>query len=564
MLKKRFGLVALAVAALLVMAACGSSGSGAATGASSKPQKGGTLTVLQTTPFSHLDPVQGYDTGVIDMYQLIYSTLTAFSSAGSKQGNTVVPELATNLGTHNSTATVWTFHLKPNVKFSNGQVITSQDVKFGTERAFDPQLAVGSPYAKLYIDAPAGYQGPYKSGDLSSIQTPNPTTIVFHLNQPVADFASALTEPVFTPMPDDPSTVTVTSVDQTPISSGPYEVKSYQQGASLDLVRNPNWHTIDTVRKALPDKINFQFGLSEATVDQRMVADENQDIDAISGNAIQPSTVPKIQQPQVKARALSGSSGCTTYLVMNTTKPALKTVAARQAIAYAVNKEQVLDADGGSAVADIGSTMLPPNTPGYVHYDLYPSKGNTGNVAKAKQLLAQAHVAPGTSLILDTMDQAPSPAISEAIQQSLQRIGLKVTINLINAQSFYQTIGTTNEQHDLTVTGWCPDWANGVTFLPPLFEGSQIFSEGNSNVAQLNNPAVNAQITAIEHMTDTSQANAAWTALDKQIAQLAPTVPLFYARTIQLFGSNVGGGFSDPQDAGYADLASIGLLDPSK
>lgn len=564
MSKKRIGLVALAAAALLVMAACGSAGSTSTSGASSTPQKGGTLNVLQTTPFSHLDPTQGYDTGVIDFYQLIYSTLTSFASGSTKNATTVVPELATNLGTHNANATVWTFHLKPNVHFSNGQVITSQDVKFGTERAFDPQLAVGSPYAKLYLQAPASYQGPYKSGDLSSIQTPNSTTIVFHLNQPVADFASALTEPVFTPFPDDPNTVTVTSVDQKPISSGPYEVKSYQQGSSLDLVRNPYWHKIDNVRRALPDKIDFSFGLSEATVDQRMIADENSDIDAISGNAILPSSVAKVQQPQVKSRAVSGQSGCTTYLVMNTTKPALKTVAARQAISYAVNKQQVLDAAGGTALNLMGSTMLPPDTPGRVNFNLYPSAGNKGNVPKAKQLLQQAGVPAGTTLILDTMDTPTATAVSEALQQSIQRIGLKIQINLINAQNFYQTIGTPSEQHDLTVTGWCPDWASGKTFLPPLFDGHDIFSEGNSNVAQLNNPAVNNRIAAIEKMTNLKQANAAWTALDKQILELAPALPLFYAKTIVLVGSNVGGAYTDPQDAGYPDLTTIGLIDPSK
>ena len=566
--KKGLAFAALAVSVATALAGCASHSTPSASGgsgSSSTPKKGGTLNVIQTTAFSHLDPTQGYDTGVINFYQLIYSTLTAMDSSGPKTASKVVPELATDLGTHNGDASVWTYHLKPGAAFSNGAPITSKDVKFGIERAFDPKLAVGSPYAKLYIQHPSSYQGPYKSGDLSSIQTPDDSTIVFHLSQSVPEFASALTEPVFTPFPNSPSTVTVTSVDQNPVSSGPYMVKSYQQGSSLSLVRNPHWKAgFDSIRKAYPDKIDFTFGVSQSTVDQRMIANQDTDADAISGNSVQPSSLAKLQQPQVKSRVVTGQSGCTTYLVMNTTKPALKKVEARQAISYAVNKQQVLNAAGGSQLAQIATTMLPPNTPGYQNFDLYPSKGHTGDAAKAKQLLSQAGVAAGTPLVIDTMNTPTMVGISEAIQQSLSKIGLNLKINEIDASSFYQTIGTINQQHDLTVTGWCPDWASGSTFLPPLFQGSQIFTQGNSNVAQLNDPAVNARIKQIETMTDLTAAATAWTQLDKQILQLAPDLPLYYAKTVQLTGSNVGGTYSDAQFSGYANYATLGLLDPKK
>ncbi|WP_022881481.1 ABC transporter substrate-binding protein [Gryllotalpicola ginsengisoli] len=500
---------------------------------------------------------------MINFYQLIYRTLTTFSSKKG-EGSKVVPDLATDMGQSNADATVWTFHLKKNIYFSTGAPITSKDVKFGVERAFDPKLAVGAPYARLYLDAPKDYEGPYKSGDLSSIETPDDSTIVFHLNQSVPEFASALTEPVFTPFPDDPDTVTETSVDQKPVSSGPYEVKSYTQGSSIALVRNPYWKaSTDSVRKAYPDKIDFTFGVDAATVDQRLISDQGKDVDTISGNSVLPSSLAKLQTPQLKSRVVEGESGCTTYLVMNTTKPGLNNVKVRQAISYAINKQQVVDAAGGNQLATITNTMLPSNTPGYQSFDLYPSKDSKGDPAKAKELLKAAGVS-NLSLILDTRETDTMISQSEAIQQALAKVGITVKINQIDAASFYQTIGTTSEQHDMTVTGWCPDWASGSTFLPPLFQGSQIFSQGNSNVAQLNDPAVNAQIEKIEKMTDLTEANKAWSALDKQINELAPTVPLYYAKAVSLVGSNVGGAYSDPQRAGGVNFATVGLLDPSK
>lgn len=556
--------VAIAVVAVLTACAGGSGSVGASSGVSATPKKGGTLNVLQTTAFSHLDPTQGYDTGVIDFYQLIYRTLTAMDSGSAKNASKVVPDLATNLGEHNADATVWTFHLKKDIFFSTGAPITSKDVKFGIERAWDPKLAVGSPYARLDIQAPKNYQGPYLSGDLSTIETPDSSTIVFHLSHSVPEFASALTEPVFTPMPDDPSTVTETSMDQMPIASGPYEVKSYTQGASLDLVRNPHWKaSTDAVRKAYPDKIDFSFGLDEATVDQRLISDQGNDVNSLSFNNLLPSSLAKIETPQVKSRVASGVTGCTTYLVMNTTKPGLKNLKVRQAISYAVDRQQVVDAAGGSQLATIATTMLPSNTPGWTGFDNYPSTDNKGDDAKAKQLLSEAGVSSLT-LTLDTMGTAAFTSQSEAIQQALAKVGITVKINSINASSFYQTIGTINQQHDMTVTGWCPDWASGSTFLPPLFQGSQIFPEGNSNVAQLNDPAVNAKIAQILTETDLSKAYTEWSALDKQINLLAPTVPLYVARWIALAGSNVGGVYSDPQMGGSPNFATVGLIDPSK
>src|SRR5213076_547574 len=82
-----------------------------------------------------------------------------------------------------------------------GAPVTSADVKWGVSRAWDPEVGIGSPYAKQLIDAPASYQGPYKSGDLPTITTPDAKTIVFQLKKPFADFGSVVAQNTFTPVP---------------------------------------------------------------------------------------------------------------------------------------------------------------------------------------------------------------------------------------------------------------------------------------------------------------------------------------------------------------------------
>lgn len=567
--RMRATLVAGTICAALALSACGrgSAGGSAGAAATSTPQKGGTITLLQTTEFSHLDPVQGYDTGVANLNQLLYSNLTGPDSV--KGSSKIVPMAATDLGSHNSDASVWTFHLKDGLSFSNGKPITSKDVKFSVERSFEPKLAVGDSWARTLIKAPKSYKGPYQSGDLDSIETPDDKTIVFHLTEPFPEFSSAVSMGSFAILPDDPKAITVTSVDQSaPITSGPYEVKAYKRGSELVLVRNAHWKDgSDAIRKAYPDEIDFKFGLDAQTIDQRMLSDQGADVDAIGNQIVGASTVSKLQQPQVKSRVVRGIRGCTGYLALNTTKSILKDVKVRQAISYAISKKQVQDADGGPVITDIATTMLPPNTPGRKKFDLYPSTGEQGNVEKAKQLLQEAGVKAGTTLVLDTSNasgNSRSVNISEAIQQSLKTVGITVKINLIDASSYYQTIGTIAKQHDMAYTGWCPDWSSGSTFLPPIFASSSIYPTGNQNVSQFSDKAVDARIAEIGKVTDTDKANTEWSDLDKQILEQAPVVPLLYENNVQIVGSNVGGVYSDPQFAGGVNFATMGLLDPSK
>ncbi|MFC9454148.1 ABC transporter substrate-binding protein [Streptomyces sp. NPDC056983] len=121
------------------------------------------------------------------------------------------------------------------------------------------------------MKAPAGYKGPYKSGDLDSIETPDAKTVVFHLKKSFPDFPSALTMPNFTPFPK--GTGAKHAFDSRPISSGPYKMASYKHGASLKLFRNPKWkRSTDKIRAAKPDAFEWTFGLDAATMDERMLA----------------------------------------------------------------------------------------------------------------------------------------------------------------------------------------------------------------------------------------------------------------------------------------------------
>ncbi|MDT0446248.1 ABC transporter substrate-binding protein [Streptomyces johnsoniae] len=562
--------VAAATAALALSAcsgggAAGNGGNGAGGGSfTDTPERGGTVTMLQDADFSYLDPARGFDGGVNNFYRLVYRTLTTPAPGNAEDPSVIVPDLATDLGTPSEDGLSWTFTLKEGVRFEDGTPITSADVKFGVSRAWDPEIGIGSPYARQVIDAPEDYEGPYRSGPLDTIETPDARTIVFHLKEPYPEFGSVVSQNTFVPFPEGSGAGDAFINDI--IASGPYTLDSYSPGSSIKLVRNDEWDPdTDDVREAYPDAWEFVIGLDLATIDERMLAGQGSDVNAIS-KTIQPAALARIQTPQLQERKLELPGVCTTYMGLNTTKEPFDDVRVRQAVNLAVDRAAVQNASGGTQLADIATTILPPSVGGYREYDLYPSEEHRGDVAAAQALLQEAGLPDGFEMTLDIRSQPTMQAQAEAVQQALDRVGIDVELNVIDVSTYYETIGTPARQNDAAITGWCPDWASSAsTFLPPLFDGRNITDQGNSNLAQINDEGINARIDEIRAMTDLDAANEQWGLLDEEIMELAPVVPLAFESTISLPGENVTGLYSSPGAAsGGIDLVLVGLRDPER
>ncbi|QLD12049.1 ABC transporter substrate-binding protein [Microbacterium oleivorans] len=556
------GILAAGTAMALALTACGAgtTGSPQQSGAAGEPQTGGTVHMLQNADFSYLDPARGWDGGVNAFYRLLYRGLTMQAAGDSDDPNAIVPDLATGLGDVSDDGLTWTYTLKDDLFFDNGDPITSAEMEFGISRAWDPQIGIGSPYLKTVIDAPEDYQGPYVSGDLSTIETPDDKTIVFHLKAPFPEFDNVLAQPNAVPFP-----VGTGGGDEfvnDVIASGPYTLEAYTPGSTITLVRNEHWDAeTDDVRQAYPDQWQFDIGIDGATIDERMIAGQGADQNAIAGK-IAGATLPRIQTPQLQERAITAPAYCTTYMSLNTTKPPFDDVRVRQAVNWALDRTSIQNASGGNQLADVATTIIPPAVNGHSDFDLYPSDGGTGDVDEAMALLEEAGLGDGFEFTLDIRSQPTAQAQAEAVQQGLERIGADVKLNVIDTSIYYETIATPAQQNNAAITGWCPDWASSAsTFIPPLFDGAAITDKGNQNLAQLNDPAVNERIAEIRAITDVDAANEAWGELDEQIMELAPIAPMVFENGIFLPGSNIAGYIPNTN---MTDLTIVGLKDPTK
>ncbi|WP_282692351.1 ABC transporter substrate-binding protein [Streptomyces sp. CC208A] len=528
------------------------------------PQKGGTLTVLSNQDFTHLDPARNWVMPDMDFgTRLLYRTLVTYKAEPGAKGTELVPDLAEDLGTPSNGAKTWTFRLKPGLKYEDGTPITAQDVKYNVERSFSPDLPGGPDYAARYLAGAEGYQGPAQGKHLDSVKTPDARTIVFELRTPFAEFPFAATLPTFSPVPKAQDKGP--QYDNRPFSSGPYKIETYSRGKQIVLARNTHWDpATDQVRKAYPDRIVVTMGLKGGQVDDRLIASSGADASAVPWASLRPESTPKVlTKPDVKARLLAESSSCTDMLQMHTGRAPFDNVKVRQAVQHALDREAVITAVGGPALNDASTATMPGSLfdggkqPDTLKIPL------TGDVEKAKQLLKEAGKADGfsTSIIVSTGDKA----VGEAVQQSLGRAGIKVTIETVDPSAFYDTIGDTKNRTDLVYTGWCPDYPSGSTFLPFVFDGRYIKEKGNSgNHSLFRDDATMKRMDEIATMTDAAQANKAWQELDGQILAKAPVVPVATKRRTLLVGTNIAGAFGHASYGGQLDYATVGLKDPSK
>lgn len=528
--------------------------------------KGGEVVVLGNSEFSYLDPVKGNDGNVNNFYRLIYRTLTTYESGTGDTGNTVVPDLATDTGTPSDDMKTWTFTLKDDIFYEDGTPIRAQDFKYALERSADERLRLGSTDHLQYIEGLNDYAGIYEDpAGLDSIETPDDKTIVFHLSQPMPGFPNIVAATATAPFPEGKVT-SVNQLDEEPISSGPYKVDEYQRGSKLTLVRNDKWSAdTDEVRTALPDTFEFVFGLDASTIDQRMISAQGEDKNAIasSTNPLQAASLPLVLgKEDLMARTVRDQPTCTTYLGLNMTKGPLKELEVRQAISYAIDKQQVLTATGGPMMATIATNMLLPQTPGWVDFDLYPSDDFKGDQEKAKKMLADAGYPDGFELTMDVRALPKWQAQAEAVQDSLQKVGIDLELNVIEASTYYSTIYTPSQQHDMAITGWCSSWLYGDVLLAPLFDGNRISDTGNYNMSMLDDQAINDEFDRLSTLPDLDAQNEGYAELDRQILELAPVVPLVRDTPLQMVGPNIGDAFSHAGTTGYVDYASVGLIDP--
>ncbi|CAK7281260.1 ABC transporter substrate-binding protein [Streptomyces misionensis JCM 4497] len=514
---------------------------------------GGSMEVLQRDSYAHLDPAQIYVNDGMTIAQLIHRGLTGYKSTSDDgKQHEVVGDLATDSGTTTDGGKTWKYTLKDGIKFEDGTPITSKDVRQTFERLFAPFINQGPTYVQQWLADTSGTDyrkllpdGPYKGKHLPDgvLSTPDDKTIVFHFKNPHPDLPYALAMAGYSVVSAKGDTKE--KYDKTPVTTGPYKIQSFQSGKSMVLVKNPNWDPkTDPIRHQYVDRFNITFNQQFEASTKALLADSGPDQTGISfNNQVDAGNLSRVlRDPKLKSRTVSGYQSYVGQMNINLSKPEMKDIRVRRAIAYALPVTPFVRAYGGTDAMEVAGGLISPTVSGYdPSFDPYGKKKKpAGDPAKAHALLKEAGKL-NMKLTFGYINTPEGQQYSTAMAAGLKKAGFNVQRQEIPAETFYDQVSKLNNPYDIFHTAWGADWPSASTVIPPLYDGRQI-ADGAAVYSQINDAHVNSEIDRINTITDPVKSAAEWEKLDKYLlTKVVNEVPTAYYKQTQIAGSKVGG-----------------------
>jgi len=529
------------------------------------PIRGGTLQIEGDTDVgSALDPQGEYETIGYTVERAFTRQLVSYpASTTLTTADSIVVDAAAEMPTVSSDRLTYTFKIKSGIMWNTPtpRQVTSQDFKRGIERNCDPTLAQqGNPtyymvtiagfssfctaFEDMNLSSSAAARSAYiNRHDVSGIQTPDSSTIVFNLTKPATDFLNILALPFASAAPvEDLSYVPLTPGNPF-YSDGPYQVSKYIPGQEIDLDHNPAWRQgTDAIRHDYVSNIDIKLdvlGSAATEVVQDDLTTGAADLEWNTTIPLEdiPGLMTPVWDPQFGAFPSPGTTN--PYLVFNVQSPnnngALGDVKVRRALEYAIDKVAINEISGGPSLNEPLNQVIGPGAEGYVPFNDYPTPGNEGDPAKCRALLRQAGV---TSLTLTDFYGSDylADAVFQEVKSDLSRCDVTVAgheipdvVGLFGTSGIGVTSagGLRSGKWDIAQIGWFPDWfgpANGRAILPDLFDGTLSFP--GTDFGGYENPVVDTLVGKAESALTVTQAASYWHQADEQVMADAPFIPI--------------------------------------
>jgi len=564
-MKNRSALTALAVSAVLalgVSACSGGSSNGTSGAGSAAPQaeaaanaglesvvnpstkKGGVIKMAISEDWDSVDPGDTYYGLSWNLLRIYCRPLVTYNPAPGAKGRELVPDLAQGLGEHDADFKTWTYKLRPGVKYENGTPVTAKDVKYSVLRQLDKTTFVNGPtYFNDWLDLPKAFKSVYKTPDVntdSAIETPDDSTVVFHLNKGYSGFDNFAALPATCPIPQDKDTG-IKYRDHV-IATGPYMFDKVEPGKQYHLVRNPNWDkATDPVRLALPDEYQISLGVQANDLDNQIIAGDL-DVD-LAGSGVQTAAIANVSgDPALKARSDNPTAARTWYISILSDNPPLDNVDCRKAVILGADRVGLQTAYGGPVAGDIATGLMPPSIGGWKKLDLYPTA--TGDEAKAKEALAACGQPNGFETTMTFRSDRPKEqAAAESLQQSLAKVGIKLTLKGFPTSEYFSSYAgkpayTKANKIGLATNGWGADWNDGFGFLSQIVDSRVIREAGNYNLS-VKSPEIDGLIDQAFAEPDTAKRDAIWGQIDQKVMEGAYVLPETWSKGLLVRGKGL-------------------------
>src|SRR6266851_4950393 len=423
------------------------------------------------------------------------------------------------------------FHLRRNVKFHDGRPLTAQDVKATFDSILNP--ANRSPK-----------RGAFRM--VTSIEAPDPTTVIFHLNAPFASFTTSLVRPAVGIIPRDAGP----DFSRHPIGSGPFRFVSQSQDDEVVLERNPDYFRSprdDSGGAARFSRVRFRV-VPDAIVRALELRKGSADIEMSSLN---PDITPVLaKQPTLAVTERPGTN--LAYLGFNLEDPTLARREVRQALAYATDREALLRYLLHNQ-ARVASGILPPN-----HWAYEPNVTQYAlDLPRAEKLLDAAgfpRQAQGIRLhlLLKTSTEEQARLIGAALQEQWRPAGVELELRPLEIATLFSDVAKGNFQ--LTYLRWV-----GANNDPDFFEfafSSKRFPPDGANRGHYRNPRMDALTDQIRTEMNQEKRKALCSEVQKILADDLPYIPLWFTDVVSVHRRALGT-LDLPSTGNYNFLATL-------
>ncbi len=494
------------------------------------PTTGEALASDQTFTYRVLDDFPSIDPQILEDVEGSAVARDLFEGLmGQDADGNLVPAVATGFTT-NDDKTVYTFTLRDNAKWTNGEPVTAGDFVYGWQRAVNPET--GSSYSwfmeLMSIENAAAIIAGEKPVEELGVTAIDDTTLEVRLSTSLSYFPQMVTQSTTFPAPQ--SVIEEHGSDWTKpeniVGNGAYVLTEYVPGEKLVRERNE------------------MYWNNEATILDKTVAliisDESLALTRYFSGELDRTEVPSGQFPKMQAEhpdeAISFPRLCNYYYTFNLSDSGpevFKDVRVRKALALSVDREIITDKilAGGQPQA---YTFTPGATAGFEVPDVeMAAMTQAERDAMAKDLLMEAGYGPDNPLTFDmifnTSESHNKIAVAMA-QMWKQKLGVQATLANQEWKTFLETRG--NQDFQLARGAWCGDYNEASTFLD-LLQSESGYNDGKFNNARIDELMAEAKLSA--------EPQALYKEVEAIIAAEVPIIPIYHYAGVYMLDSDLGG-----------------------
>ena len=493
---KKFAGIAAAAALTLGLSACASDAPTESPTASSGETASTEPAVLIAAIGGEPDQLDPHKTSSYFSFQVlenVYDTLVE-----PDENLEMVPALAESWEISDDLLT-WTFKLREGVTFHDGSDFTAEDVVYSYRRIIDETLNPS-----------------WRFGAVTDIQAADDYTVVITVASPSPNLLANLGGYKGLAIVNEPN-ITSGDVVTNPVGTGPFMMEDYVSGSYIKLAANENyWGGAPAL-----DGVEFRF-ISEGST--ALTALRNGEIHWT--DSIQPQDV----------AGLAGESGITLgklgssdywYFAMNQARAPWNDVRVRQAVAFAINRDDITTA-AMQGNATVNQLAIPLSSNWATDYSPFST-----DLAKAKALMAEAGVESATMDLMVSSDYPETVTAAQVASAQLAEIGITVNITTLDFSTWLAEQAAGN--FDMLMMGWLGN------IDPSDFYYAQHHSTGWANAQKYNNPEVDALLDAGQVETDPAARKQYYEDAAKIIADEVSYLYLYNPDVVQAWSDSLTG-----------------------